>query len=47
VLNIGDKIAFIYEGNLWWEGNKQDVLKSDNKELDTFIFSTELTKRIK
>jgi phospholipid/cholesterol/gamma-HCH transport system ATP-binding protein len=47
VLNIGDKIAFIYEGNLWWEGNKNDVMRSDNKELDTFIFSTELTKRIK
>ncbi|MCK4570236.1 MAG: ATP-binding cassette domain-containing protein [Bacteroidales bacterium] len=47
VLNIGDKIAFIYEGNLWWEGSNADVLKSDNKELNEFIFSTELTKRIK
>lgn len=47
VLNIGDKIAFIYKGNLWWEGNKADVLKSDQKELNNFIFSTELTKRIK
>ena len=47
VLNIGDKIAFIYEGKLWWEGNKEDVMNSNNKELDEFIFSTELTKRIK
>ena len=47
VFNIGDKIAFIHEGNLWWEGTKSDVLKSDNKELNDFIFSTELTKRIK
>lgn len=47
VLNIGDKIAFIYEGNLWWEGNKKEVMQSDNKELNDFIFSTELTKRIK
>ena len=47
VLNIGDKIAFIYEGKLWWEGNKDDVMNSNNKELDEFIFSTELTKRIK
>lgn len=47
VFNIGDKIAFIYEGNLWWEGTKSDVLKADNKELNDFIFSTELTKRIK
>ncbi len=47
VFNIGDKIAFIHEGNLWWEGTKSDVLKADNKELNDFIFSTELTKRIK
>ena len=47
VLNIGDSIAFIYEGNLWWEGSKSDVMKSDNTELNDFIFSTELTKRIR
>jgi len=47
VLNIGDKIAYIHEGNLWWEGTKEDVMKSNNTELNDFIFSTELTKRIK
>lgn len=47
VLNIGDQIAFIYEGNLWWEGTKKEVMSADNKELNDFIFSTELTKRIK
>ncbi len=47
VLNIGDSIAFIYEGKLWWEGNMSSVMRSDNKELNDFVFSTELTKRIK
>lgn len=47
VLNIGDKIAYIYEGNLWWEGTKENVMRSTNKELNEFIFSTELTKRLK
>lgn len=47
VLNIGDKIAFLYKGSLWWEGDKDEVLDSGNKELDEFIFATELTKRIK
>lgn len=47
VLNIGDSIAFIYEGKLWWEGNMSSVMRSVNKELNDFIFSTELTKRIK
>ena len=47
VLNIGDKIAYIHEGNLWWEGTKYDVMATSNRELNDFIFSTELTKRIK
>ena len=47
VLNIGDSIAFIYDGMLWWEGNKSSVMRSGNKELNEFIFSTELTKRLK
>ncbi|RLD76111.1 MAG: ABC transporter ATP-binding protein [Bacteroidetes bacterium] len=47
VLNIGDKIAYIHDGNLWWEGSKSDVMNSSNRELNDFIFSTELTKRLK
>ncbi|HSG68528.1 MAG TPA: ATP-binding cassette domain-containing protein, partial [Bacteroidales bacterium] len=47
VLNIGDNIAFIHEGSLWWEGSKDNVMNSGNSELDKFIFSTELTKRLK
>lgn len=47
VLNIGDRIAYIHEGSLWWEGTKEDVMNSSNIELNDFIFSTELTKRLK
>ncbi len=47
VLQIGEKIAFLYQGNLWWEGDKNEILKTDNKELNEFVFSTELTRRIK
>ena len=47
VLQIGQKISYLYEGKLWWEGNKKDILKTDNKELNDFVFSTELTRRLK
>lgn len=47
VLNIGDKIAYIYKGELWWEGNKKEILNTNNEELNDFVFSTELTKRLK
>ncbi|MDP2423369.1 MAG: ATP-binding cassette domain-containing protein [Bacteroidales bacterium] len=47
VLEIGDKVAFIYKAKLWWEGNKEEILESDNPELKEFVFATELTRRLK
>ena len=47
VVEIGDKIAFIYEGQLWWEGTKHEILKTSNKELNDFVFATELTRQLK
>lgn len=47
VLKIGQTINFIHKGKLWWNGDNKSILESDNKELNAFLFSTELTKRIK
>ncbi len=47
VLQIGQKISYLYKGNLWWEGSKEEIMKTDNAELNDFVFSTELTRRLK
>ena len=47
VLKIGQTINFLHKGKLWWRGDNKTVLESNNKELNEFLFSTELTKRIK
>jgi len=47
VIKIGDTISFIHKGVLWWEGDKNQILESDNPELNDFVFDTELTKRLK
>jgi phospholipid/cholesterol/gamma-HCH transport system ATP-binding protein len=47
VLTIGENINYIFEGKIWWRGTKVEVMDTDNKELNDFIFSTELTRRIK
>lgn len=47
VLKIGQTINFLYNGKLWWSGNNKSILQTDNKELNNFLFSTELTKRLK
>jgi phospholipid/cholesterol/gamma-HCH transport system ATP-binding protein len=47
VLKIGDNIVFIDSGKVCWQGNKDEILNSDNEILNNFVFSTELTKRLK
>lgn len=47
VLQIGQRISFIKKGKLWWQGDNQQILHTDNEELNEFVFSTELTRRIK
>jgi phospholipid/cholesterol/gamma-HCH transport system ATP-binding protein len=47
VLSIGDSVAFIYKGNLWWQGDREMILHSTNEELNEFVFGTELTSRLK
>ena len=47
VMEIGEKIVFIYEGNKWWEGSKNDILHADNRELNDFVFASAMAKRAK
>jgi len=47
VIEIGDKIAFIHQGYLWWEGDKNQILGTDNKELNEFVYASELLRRLK
>ena len=47
VIEIGDKISYIHKGKLWWEGNRESILESDNEQLNEFVFATELTRKLK
>ncbi len=47
VVEIGDNIAFIYQGQKWWTGNNKEILTSDNTELNDFVFATKLMRSIK
>lgn len=47
VMEIGEKIVFIHEGKKWWEGTKHDILHSDNRELNDFVFASAMAKRAK
>ena len=47
VMEIGQKIAYINNGEISWTGNKEELLKSNNKQLNDFVFASELFKRLK
>lgn len=47
VLEIGYNIAFIYRGKLWWTGTKDEILDTDNEQLNDFIYTNEMIKRFK
>ncbi|MCQ2255407.1 MAG: ATP-binding cassette domain-containing protein [Bacteroidaceae bacterium] len=47
VMGIGDRIIFLYQGEKGWEGTKDEIMTSDNKRLNDFIFASDLFKKIK
>lgn len=47
VMNIGERIFFIKEGNLEWSGTKDNIIFSENEALNDFVFASDLFKKVK
>ena len=47
VMEIGDKIIFLVEGKKIWEGNNQEILNTDDKSINDFVYSSEIFKKVK
>lgn len=47
VMELGEKIVYIHEGRKWWEGTMEDILHSDNQELNDFVYASAMAKRAK
>lgn len=47
VLEIGDKVFFLWKGKNWWAGSREDILHSENKELVDFVYASEFMKMIR
>ncbi len=47
VMEAGDSINFIHQGQNWWQGGREDIFDSQNKELNEFVFASELCKKIR
>ncbi|MBC7694121.1 MAG: ATP-binding cassette domain-containing protein [Burkholderiales bacterium] len=46
VVEIGQKILYIYKGKHWWTGNSQEILKTTNPELVDFVFASGFMKEV-
>ena len=47
VMEIGDYIMFIYEGNMVWDGTKEEIINAEEKAFNDFVFANNLMRSIK
>lgn len=47
VMEIGDNIIFIHQGQNWWHGNKKTILTTDNEEINSFVYASDFMKEIR
>lgn len=47
VMEIGQNIALLHQGNLAWKGSRKEVLDSDNELLDDFIFASPFLQKLR
>jgi len=47
VMGIGERINFIKEGQLEWQGTNKEVMSSTNEDFNDFVFASDLFKKVK
>ena len=47
VMEIGDHIIYMYQGEKEWEGNNKEIIFSKNQRLNDFIFASEFLRDAK
>lgn len=47
VMEIGDNILFISEGEKCWVGNNTKILSTQNKKLNSFVFASPFSKKFR
>ena len=47
VVEIGEKIIFLEEGEKKWEGSNKEIFHTNNKSVSKFVNSSELFKKVR
>ncbi|MFW5757793.1 MAG: ABC transporter ATP-binding protein [Bacteroidota bacterium] len=46
VMEIGDHVVFLHKGEIAWEGTASEILNSENKEVEDFVYASELMRKL-
>ncbi len=47
VIEIGDTILFIHNTKNWWQGNRDNIITTKNKEVLDFVYASDFMKEIR
>lgn len=47
VMGIGENIIFICDGRAEWTGSNKEIMDADNKQLEDFIFASDILRHVK
>jgi phospholipid/cholesterol/gamma-HCH transport system ATP-binding protein len=47
VMEIGEKVVLLKDGKLVWQGTNQEIFKTDNEDVTSFVYSSDLFKKIR
>lgn len=47
VLEIGETIIFLKNGNIAWEGTNKEIFKTENEAITDFVYSSELFRKVR
>ncbi len=47
VMEIGDSIIFLHKGKLWWSGNKDEIVQTENPEVVDFVYASSYMRAFK
>ena len=47
VIEIGEKIIFLKDGNKAWEGSNKEIFTTDNEAVINFVYSSNLFKKVR
>lgn len=47
VLEIGETVIYMFNGEKCWEGSNREILKTNNDQLNDFVFATKVAQQIR